>query len=128
MDKIVVEGGNRLVGSIPISGAKNAALPILAAALLPSGPSTFKNVPQLADVKTMAKCIAMDVDCGQICALAAAFMARGSDHAQAICAVCADICQACGDECARHDMAHCQECAKACHACAKSCRSMAAMV
>jgi len=59
MDKIVVEGGNRLVGSIPISGAKNAALPILAAALLPSGPSTFKNVPQLADVKTMAKLLRM---------------------------------------------------------------------
>ncbi|MBE7450709.1 MAG: UDP-N-acetylglucosamine 1-carboxyvinyltransferase [Kofleriaceae bacterium] len=55
MDKIVVEGGNRLVGAIPISGAKNAALPILAAGLLPSGPSTFKNVPQLQDVATMAR-------------------------------------------------------------------------
>jgi len=59
MDKIVVEGGNRLVGAIPISGAKNAALPILAAALLPTGASTFKNVPQLADVKTMAKLLRM---------------------------------------------------------------------
>jgi len=59
MDKIVVEGGNRLVGTIPISGAKNAALPILAAALLPSGPSTFTNVPQLADVKTMTKLLRM---------------------------------------------------------------------
>ena len=59
MDKIVVEGGNRLVGTIPISGAKNAALPILAAALLPSGASTFTNVPQLADVKTMAKLLRM---------------------------------------------------------------------
>jgi UDP-N-acetylglucosamine 1-carboxyvinyltransferase len=59
MDKIVVEGGNRLVGTIPISGAKNAALPILAAALLPSGASTFKNVPQLADVKTMTKLLRM---------------------------------------------------------------------
>ncbi len=59
MDKIVVEGGNRLVGKIPISGAKNAALPLLAAALLPSGASTFKNVPQLADVRTMAKLLRM---------------------------------------------------------------------
>ncbi|MBA3455985.1 MAG: UDP-N-acetylglucosamine 1-carboxyvinyltransferase, partial [Deltaproteobacteria bacterium] len=59
MDKIVVEGGNRLVGTIPISGAKNAALPLLAAALLPSGSSTFRNVPQLADVKTMAKLLRM---------------------------------------------------------------------
>src|SRR3954465_6043933 len=59
MDKIVVEGGSRLVGRIPISGAKNAALPLLAAALLPTGPSTFKNVPQLADVRTMGKLLRM---------------------------------------------------------------------
>jgi UDP-N-acetylglucosamine 1-carboxyvinyltransferase len=55
MDKIVVEGGARLSGEIPISGAKNAALPLMAAALLPSGPSTYKNVPLLQDVATMAK-------------------------------------------------------------------------
>jgi UDP-N-acetylglucosamine 1-carboxyvinyltransferase len=59
MDKIVVEGGARLSGKIPISGAKNAALPLLAAALLPSGTSTWKNVPQLADVRTMAKLLRM---------------------------------------------------------------------
>ncbi|HEY6176379.1 MAG TPA: hypothetical protein VIX73_18110, partial [Kofleriaceae bacterium] len=59
MDKIVVEGGARLTGKIPISGAKNAALPLLAAALLPGGASTFKNVPQLADVRTMAKLLRM---------------------------------------------------------------------
>src|SRR5207237_9440719 len=59
MDKIVVEGGSRLVGKIPISGAKNAALPLLAAALLPTGRSIFKNVPQLADVGTMAKLLRM---------------------------------------------------------------------
>src|SRR5690349_4198443 len=55
MDKIVVEGGPRLHGEIKISGAKNAALPLLAAALLPNGPSTYKNVPLLNDVSTMAK-------------------------------------------------------------------------
>ena len=79
------------------------------------------------DVKMMAKCIALDIDCAQICALAAAAMARGSVHAKAICALCADICQSCGDECAKHDMAHCQECAKACHQCAQECRKMASM-
>jgi UDP-N-acetylglucosamine 1-carboxyvinyltransferase len=55
MDKIVVEGGSRLVGDITIGGAKNAALPLLASALLPTGPSTFKNVPLLQDVATMGK-------------------------------------------------------------------------
>lgn len=59
MDKIVVEGGARLTGRIPISGAKNAALPLLAAALLPTAKSTFTNIPQLADVKTMAKLLRM---------------------------------------------------------------------
>jgi len=54
MDKIVIEGGARLSGEISVSGAKNAALPILASGLLPSGPSTFTNVPQLKDVATMA--------------------------------------------------------------------------
>lgn len=59
MDKIVVEGGNRLVGNIRIGGAKNAALPLLAAALLPTGPSKFTNVPRLADVRTMVKLLRM---------------------------------------------------------------------
>ena len=68
MDKIVVEGGARLAGKITIGGAKNAALPLLAAALLPSGASTFRNVPQLADVRTMAKLLGMlgwTVDSGE---------------------------------------------------------------
>ena len=76
------------------------------------------------DVKMMAPCIALDMDCAQMCALAAAAMARGSQHAKAICALCTDICQSCGDECAKHAMAHCQECAKTCLQCAKECRQM----
>ena len=59
MDKIVVEGGARLSGKIQIGGAKNAALPLLAAGLLPTGASIFRNVPALADVRTMAKLLRM---------------------------------------------------------------------
>jgi UDP-N-acetylglucosamine 1-carboxyvinyltransferase len=55
LDKIVIEGGARLHGEVPVSGAKNAALPLLAAALLPHGATVFDNVPQLQDVTTMAK-------------------------------------------------------------------------
>jgi len=73
----------------------------------------------------MVPCIALDMDCAQICALAAAAMARGSQHAKAICALCADVCQSCGDECAKHAMVHCQQCAKTCLQCAKECRHMA---
>jgi hypothetical protein len=78
------------------------------------------------DVKMMSRCIALDMDCAAICQIAAAAMSRGSEHAKAICALCADICQTCGDECAKHSMDHCQQCAKACLQCAKSCREMAA--
>lgn len=82
---------------------------------------------QEPDVKMMARCIALDMDCAQICAVAAAAMARGSENAKTICKACADVCQACGDECAKHDMDHCQACARACHTCAQECRNMATM-
>src|SRR5579884_1721442 len=55
MDKIVIEGGVSLKGEVTISGAKNAALPILAASLLAEGEHTFRNVPDLVDVATMLK-------------------------------------------------------------------------
>ena len=44
-----------LTGTIPVSGAKNAALPILCAALLSDGESTFRNVPDLRDIETTAQ-------------------------------------------------------------------------
>ncbi|MHC3377166.1 UDP-N-acetylglucosamine 1-carboxyvinyltransferase [Ligilactobacillus equi] len=54
MEKIIVRGGNRLEGTVEIEGAKNAVLPILAAAILPSeGRTTLTNVPILSDVYTM---------------------------------------------------------------------------
>jgi hypothetical protein len=76
------------------------------------------------DVKMMARCIALDVDCADICRLASAAMARGSEQAPAICALCADLCEACGDECSKHAMDHCQACAEACRRCAQECRRM----
>jgi len=53
MDKLVIEGGRPLEGEVWVSGAKNAALPILCAALLTREPLVLSNVPQLNDVKTM---------------------------------------------------------------------------
>jgi UDP-N-acetylglucosamine 1-carboxyvinyltransferase len=50
MDKIIVEGGYRLSGDVRISGAKNAALPILISSLLTDGVNTYANVPQLRDI------------------------------------------------------------------------------
>ena len=53
MDKLIITGGARLDGEIRISGAKNAALPILAATLLADGPVTVGNLPHLHDITTM---------------------------------------------------------------------------
>ncbi len=63
MDKFLVEGGTRLDGEISASGAKNAALPILAASLLTAEPLHLTNIPHLADVVTMNALLAqMGVD------------------------------------------------------------------
>ena len=55
MDKLLIRGGRRLTGEIPIAGAKNAALPELCAALLCAEPVTLENVPRLMDVATTMK-------------------------------------------------------------------------
>ena len=50
MDKIIIQGGKRLSGTIPISGAKNAALTLIPCALLTEEPLTLRNLPRLADI------------------------------------------------------------------------------
>jgi UDP-N-acetylglucosamine 1-carboxyvinyltransferase len=55
VDKIIIIGGEKLHGDVQISGAKNAALPIMVSALLASGESTFHNIPDLVDIKTIKK-------------------------------------------------------------------------
>jgi UDP-N-acetylglucosamine 1-carboxyvinyltransferase len=52
MDRIVIEGGHRLSGEVTVSGAKNAALPILVSSLLTDGVNTYANVPQLMDIES----------------------------------------------------------------------------
>ena len=81
---------------------------------------------QEQDVRAMARCIALDMDCAAVCRLAAGSMARGSECMKQVCALCADVCQRCGEECAKHPMDHCRECAEACRRCAEECRRMAA--
>jgi UDP-N-acetylglucosamine 1-carboxyvinyltransferase len=55
MKKILITGGKKLCGTLKISGAKNSALPLMAAALLTEGCNTFSHVPQLRDIKTISK-------------------------------------------------------------------------
>jgi len=81
---------------------------------------------QEPDVKQMVRCIALDMDCAQLCEVAVALMAGSSEFAPALCAVCAQACLACAQECGRHDMDHCQQCAEACRRCAEACSEVAA--
>jgi UDP-N-acetylglucosamine 1-carboxyvinyltransferase len=57
VDKLLIQGGTPLAGEIAISGAKNAALPILCASLLSSEPLHLSNVPRLRDISTMLRLI-----------------------------------------------------------------------
>ncbi|GAB3313207.1 four-helix bundle copper-binding protein [Hymenobacter humi] len=78
------------------------------------------------DIKMMVPCIRLDRDCADICRLTAAYIARGSDHAQHVLKECMEICQKCHDECVQHSHDHCQQCAAACKACLDACRAYAA--
>ena len=73
----------------------------------------------------MATCIALDIDCAAACRMAAGAMARGSRFAEHFCRLCAEVCQACGEECGKHQADHCQACSRACMKCAEECRRMA---
>lgn len=79
------------------------------------------------DMQGMGRCISLDIDCAQLCRLAAGVMARGGEAAKAICAACATVCDLCADECSKHQSQHCQACAEACRRCAASCRQMASV-
>ena len=64
------------------------------------------------DVNMMAKCIRLDMECAAICYAAAQVMSMGGQSAAELCAISANICNACADECAKHDNEHCRECAE----------------
>ena len=80
---------------------------------------------QEEDIKMMARCIQLDMECATICYAAAQLMSIGSHQVEEICQICADICEECGNECGRHDSNdHCRECAEVCHHCAEECRKV----
>ena len=84
MDKLIIRGGRALQGELTISGAKNATLPELCAALLTDQPVTLTNVPRLQDVSTMLKLIRnMGVSAEQSADGAVQLMAGGLNHPEA---------------------------------------------
>src|SRR3954453_13140026 len=58
MDKFVIRGGNPLVGTVRVSGAKNAALPAIAAAILTEETVVLENIPQVRDIETERRLLA----------------------------------------------------------------------
>jgi len=74
------------------------------------------------DLHMLVRCIKLDTDCAEFCRITASFIARGSEHANRLLAECADICNACADECEKHShMEHCRQCAATCRNCAEAC-------
>ncbi len=74
------------------------------------------------DVKMLSKCIKLDIDCAEICSLTSSLLARSSDHGHHLLKECAEVCNACAEECEKHThMEHCKKCAEACRSCAKAC-------
>lgn len=68
MERLIVKGGNRLVGTVKTSGAKNAALPIIAASILGTSPSRLDEIPALEDVRTICavlECLGIKVDASE---------------------------------------------------------------
>lgn len=77
------------------------------------------------NVKMMTACIALDLDCADICKTTGILLARDSQHAKHLLKECVEICEACAAECGRHENDHCQACAKACRECAEACKAAA---
>ncbi len=85
MEKLIVRGGRRLFGTVRVSGAKNAVLPVIAATLLGTTPSTLEDIPDLEDVRTIAEVLehlgasvriepgTLYIDCTKITALEAPY-------------------------------------------------------
>ncbi|KAF1677292.1 four-helix bundle copper-binding protein [Bacillus mexicanus] len=70
----------------------------------------------------MADCIRLDRDCADICAFVAQAIVRGTPFVSELTQACAAICEACGNECKKHDKEHFQDCAEACFSCAEACK------
>lgn len=75
------------------------------------------------EVKRLTKCIRLDIDCSAICQALTGFITRSSEHAMHLLRECAEICDACAEECRVHEhMGHCRYCAETCASCADICR------
>ena len=78
------------------------------------------------DVKMLATCIKLNIDCADICRLTASLLSRGSDYGTHLLEECAEVCDACAEECEKYShLEHCKKCAEVCRHCAEECSAIA---
>ncbi|MGM0827462.1 MAG: four-helix bundle copper-binding protein [Bacillota bacterium] len=77
------------------------------------------------NVGMMVDCIRMDRECADMCGFLELALLRGTPFVAELAPACATICEACGNECKKHDYVHCQKCADACFKCANECKKLA---
>lgn len=78
------------------------------------------------DLAMLRECIRINRECAAICMFAAEAISRDTMFAAGICGLCAKVCDACVEECGKHEHGHCQKCADVCQKCAEVCRRIAA--
>lgn len=77
------------------------------------------------DVKSMERCIKLNIDCAEVCRVTASLLTRGSELSEKMLEVCAEICNTCAEECGKHSqMEHCKRCADECRQCAEECSAL----
>jgi hypothetical protein len=70
----------------------------------------------------LTHCISINMDCAEICQTTYSLVSRDSENAFQMRDECEEVCRACADECAKHEMAHCRLCAEICREAAALCR------
>ncbi len=78
------------------------------------------------NVKMMKGCIRLDRVCAEVCSTLNQVLATEYKDVKGLVEYCKKVCQACADECGKHDTQHCKDCAKACKECVAACESFLA--
>lgn len=73
------------------------------------------------NVKMMKDCIRTDKVCAEVCSALNTVLATGYQNVEGLVKYCMEICNACAQECSKHDHDHCQKCAQACRECVEAC-------
>ena len=73
------------------------------------------------DVSVMTRCIELNRECADLCQLTASLLIRDSEHINKFLHLCGEICEACAEECEKHEHEHCQRCAQVCRTSAEMC-------